>query len=241
MIGIIGFGRFGAFMAGHLARDFKVGVCSRSAAPGRIEKVGARAVSLAEACARKIVILSVPISAMPHMLARIAPLLKKETLVVDVCSVKTYPVAWMRRTLPETVSILATHPMFGPDSAADALAGKKIVLCRERISARRYARISAYLASRGLTVIDTSPEAHDRQIADSLCLTHFIGRALARFGAEDLRIDTDGYQRLRHVLEVVEHDSWQLFVDMHRYNPYAGERRRAFMAAMQALNEELDP
>jgi prephenate dehydrogenase len=38
----------------------------------------------------------------------------------------------------------------------------------------------------------------------------------------------------------VEHDTWQLFCDMHRYNPYAKEKRAAFMQAMQKINEQIE-
>ena len=37
----------------------------------------------------------------------------------------------MQELLPQDVSILATHPIFGPDSAADSLKGRKIALCKE--------------------------------------------------------------------------------------------------------------
>ena len=53
-------------------------------------------------------------------------------------------------------------------------------------------------------------------------------------------IDTEGYKRLLHILGVVTHDTWQLFTDMHRYNPYARENRCAFMAAMAQLEEKLE-
>ena len=71
----------------------------------------------------------------------IAPLLSPDALVIDVCSVKEYPVRLMKELLPERVSILATHPMFGPDSAAHALQGRKIVLCAERIADFAYQKI----------------------------------------------------------------------------------------------------
>ena len=64
---------------------------------------------------------------------------------------------------------------------------------------------------------------HDEQIATSLALTHLIGRTLSESGATQLDIDTEGYKRLLHILEVVERDTWQLFTDMHHYNPYAGK------------------
>ncbi len=239
MIGIIGFGRFGKLMAGYLSRDFNVKVYNRSDKRAEIEAAGAVSVSLAEACRQKVVILSVPISTMQVMLTKIAPMLRKDAVVADVCSVKVYPVQWMRDLLPESVSLVATHPMFGPDSAADSLHNGKIVVCKVRMSDARFSRIKRYLTGKGLIVIDSTPEAHDRQIAVSLSLTHFIGRALDEFSAEELIIDTEGYKRLLHILGVVTHDTWQLFADMHHYNPYAKEKRQAFMAAMARLEEKL--
>ena len=85
-----------------------------------------------------------------------------------------------------------------------------------------------------------TPEEHDRQIVFSLALTHFIGRSLAAFGARKLSIDTEGYKRLLHILGVVTHDTRQLFIDMHRYNPYAKEMRTAFMNAMSEVGSELN-
>ena len=146
----------------------------------------------------------------------------------------------MQELLPNTVSILATHPMFGPDSAADTLEGMKIALCQVRIEEAVYDKIKTYLETKGLIVIDTTAEIHDRQIAVSLALTHFIGRSLSQFGARDLEIDTEGYKRLLHILDVVEHDTWQLFGDMHRFNPYAKETRAAFMDAIAQINSDLE-
>lgn len=97
-----------------------------------------------------------------------------------------------------------------------------------------------YLIGKGLNVIEATPEEHDRQIAVSLALTHFIGRGLDEFGAKELTIDTEGYKRLLHILGVVTHDTWQLFRDMYRYNPYAREERLAFMAALKRLEEKLE-
>jgi prephenate dehydrogenase len=240
VIGIIGYGRFGRLMTRYLTADFTVSVYDPAADPERIADAGAWAVSLETACRQAIVILAVPISVLPSLLEQIAPLLQPDTVVMDVCSVKIQPVVWMRRLLPPSVSLLATHPMFGPDSAAESLKGRKIVLCPERISRPRLGRIRKWLEGQGLVVIETSADQHDRQIAVSLALTHFIGRALAAFGAEPLEIDTEGYKRLLHILGVVEHDTWQLFRDMHRYNPYAIDQRRKLLAAMMDIDAQLD-
>jgi len=226
-------------MAHYLSRDFDVLVYNRSDNADAILAKGARPASLEDVCHQKVVILSVPISVFRDTLKAVAPMLAPDALVVDVCSVKEYPVRLMKELLPEGVSLLATHPMFGPDSAADSLKGRKIVLCGERISDPVYQKIKSYLKTKKLVVIETTPENHDRQIAVSLALTHFIGRSLAEFGAMPLDVDTEGYQRLLHVLGVVENDTWQLFEDMNAYNPYAAESRSEFMAAVQRIHERL--
>lgn len=239
MIGIIGYGRFGRLMARYFSTEVRVEVYRRGHKAGDPGRRGIAFKSLEEVCRQRIVIPAVPISKIEQVLTEMGPLLSRNTLVVDVCSVKVYPCALMMRLLPEDVSILGTHPMFGPDSAAESLAGKKIVLCPQRIELRPLHRVRAFLAARGLTVIETTPEQHDRQIAISLALTHFIGRSLSRFGARPMNIDTEGYQRLLYTLETVENDTWQLFEDMHRYNPYAHEVRESFLSAAREIHEGL--
>ncbi len=240
MIGIIGLGRFGKLVSRYLSQDLEVFVYSRSAKSSEIARTGARAASLETVCKQDIVIPCVPISTFRENLKSIAPLLKPKALVIDVCSVKEYPVKWMTEYLPDPVSILATHPMFGPDSAADSLQDRKICLCRVRVPEKQYNRIKTYLTSKGLIVIEATAREHDEQIATSLSLTHFIGRTLSECRAVPLDIDTEGYKRLLHILEVVERDTWQLFVDMHRYNPYARKKRIEFMDIMQDINARLE-
>jgi prephenate dehydrogenase len=153
--------------------------------------------------------------------------------------VKQEPIQWMLEIIPPAVEILGTHPMFGPDSAAQSLDGHKIVLCPVRIEEKRFARIKNLLGAQGLVVLETNPEEHDRQIAVSLALTHFIGRALAEFGAAEQPIDTEGYKRLLAILDVVTHDSWQLFKDMHRFNCFSAGIRDRFMQALKNAEAKL--
>ena len=241
MIGIIGFGRFGKLAARYLAKEFDVCVHTRADKASEIINTGARAVSLEEVCKQDIVIPCVPISVFKDFLKAIAPLIKKEALVVDVCSVKEYPIRWMKEILPDTVSILATHPMFGPDSAADSLEGCKICLCKVKIAENKYRQIRKYISSKGIIVIEATGREHDEQIATSLALTHLIGRTLSESGATQLDIDTEGYKRLLHILEVVERDTWQLFTDMHHYNAYARKKRIEFMEVMRDISSRLEP
>ncbi|MGB8427461.1 MAG: prephenate dehydrogenase/arogenate dehydrogenase family protein [Desulfobacterales bacterium] len=240
MIGIIGYGRFGRLAARHLAGNYPVFVCGRRDLSPENMPPNVHAGSFHDVCRQRIVIPCMPISSFKEVLAAAGPLLRPDALVADVCSVKEKPVKWMKAILPETVSILGTHPMFGPDSASSGLSGMKIAVCRVRIADDHYGKVVSFLKRSGLEVIETTPAEHDRQIAVSLALTHFIGRSLAAFGARELAIDTEGYKRLLHILDVVEHDTLQLFTDMHRYNPHAKEMRTAFMRAMAKVESVLN-
>lgn len=239
-IGIIGFGRFGKLMAKYLADDFKVYVSSRSNKEKEIKSLNATPAALEEACSKDIIIPSVPISEFELTLKKIKNLLKKDSIVIDVCSVKEYPAEAMKRILPKNVQLLATHPMFGPDSAAGSLQGRKLVLCKIRMNGSNYNKIKKYAQSKGLVVIETTPESHDKEIAKSLVLTHFIGRALLEFGATEKDIDTQGYKRITEILKTVKNDTWQLFEDMNRYNKYSKKMRHDFIAALNRVNGRLE-
>ena len=74
---------------------------------------------------REIVVVAVPVAVMPTVFKAIAPHLQPGALVVDVGSVKMLPAQWMTELLPDYVEIVATHPLFGPQSVArDGLPGE---------------------------------------------------------------------------------------------------------------------
>ena len=241
-IGIIGFGRFGKFAAGLLARDCEVHVNSRKRMDKdakEVQALGAKPATLKEACSQEIVVLCVPVSEFEDVLGNIKGMLREDSVVIDVCAVKVYTTELMRKILPKNVHILATHPIFGPDSAKESLKGKNIALCKVRINDEQYGKIKKYLAGKGLNIIETTPEEHDRQIAMSLFLTHLIGRSLLEMKAEKVEMGNSGYQILMSILETVEHDKWQLFEDMFRYNAHAQAIRKKFTDAVHGVNRRL--
>ena len=151
-------------------------------------KNNANPATLSQACTQTTVVLAVRTPEIKNTLNNIKNLLKNDSVVIDVCSVKEYPVKLMKNILPKNVQILATHPMFGPDTAHGSLEGRKIVLCRVRIDNKSYLQIKRFLESKQLSVIEATPKQHDREIAKSLVLTHFIGRALFDMKASSLKL-----------------------------------------------------
>lgn len=238
-VGLIGFGRLGRLLARHFARDAKIHVYDVKLDARRARALGAVPSTLARACAQDVVVLCVPMAAFEGVVRRIGPLVRPDALVVDTCSVKGSPVRAMKRWLPRSASLLGTHPNFGPDSAADSLEGRTIVLCRVRMADALYRRAKSALRRKGLRVVELTPREHDRRMASSLVLTHFVGRGLIAYGARTTGVDTEGYKRLLRILETVQNDSWQLFSDMNRFNEFAAPMRRRFLAAMKETDRRV--
>jgi len=236
-IGIYGLGRFGSFYASQLAGRLAVKAYTRN--PERPVPAGVARIGEDELLALPVVILCVAISALPEVLRRIAPRLRPGTLVMDTCSVKTLPSAWMREELPPGVEILATHPMFGPDSAGEGLSGLPLILCPVRVSGEKLEQWRGFFSSLGLKVLIMDPDRHDREAAFTQGLTHYLGRVLYELDLKPSSMASVGYQRLLQIIEQTCNDSWQLFLDLQQYNPYTKQMRRALDLSLRAIDERL--
>ncbi len=101
-----------------LRDDFDVIISARDHKKGRkianelgIEYIESNT-QLAEMC--DVVIVSVPIHFTPDVIREVAPFMRKESLMVDVTSVKEIPSQTMKESLPDDIEYLPTHPIFGP-------------------------------------------------------------------------------------------------------------------------------
>lgn len=204
----------------------------------RLEGLSGKA-SLSEALECQVILLSVPISQMKRVCQQIAPSLSPGQLVVDTCSVKARPVSWMTEYLPSEVDILGTHPLFGPDSGKEGIAGLKIALCPVRIRRQYYNQICDYLRSLELVILETTPEEHDQQIGQSQAIFHLIAQVLKRLEWGVKPISTLGPETFYRLVRTVQRDTDQLFLDLERENPFAAEYRRQFIEKMMEVDREL--
>jgi prephenate dehydrogenase len=237
-IGIYGLGRFGRFYAELLSGYAVVKAYSRN--PEAPLPDGVRRIDEEEICAQPVIILCVAISALPEVLQGLAAKLKPGTLVMDTCSVKSMPVQWMEEFLPPEVKILATHPMFGPDSAQGGIAGLPMILHPVRIGSAEVAQWRLFFERVGLSVQIMEPELHDRQAAFTQGLTHYLGRVLAELDLEPSRMASLGYRKLLEIIEQTCNDSWQLFYDLQQYNPYTREMRDRLADSLSRIKKRLD-
>jgi prephenate dehydrogenase len=235
-IGIIGFGAFGRLMARHLQPHFRLRAYD-PALPAGFQGAAERT-GLAEAASCPVVILATPVSAMEASVRAIGPYLPRGALVLDVGSVKVLPAEIMRRGLPDHADIVATHPLFGPQSAREGIRGLKIALCPVR--GRRGPRVAAFLRKvLGLDVILTTPEAHDREVAMVQGLTHLVAKVLVQMEPLPTRMTTSSFELIRQAVGMVRDDAPEVFRAIERSNPYAPEVRRRFFDLASALDAEL--
>ncbi len=240
-IGVIGLGNFGLLLSAILSKTHKVKVYNYSKdlkIKSKAARIGVELVNWPEIHNCDVVVVSTPISVVRPIIKRVAPGLKKGALLLDVCSVKEYPCRWLKKYAPRNIEIMGTHPMFGPtttkfnpDKEYWEIEGKQIVLCPLRINKERKKRIEKFLKDLGLEVIITTPQDHDKQNAQTLSFVHFLGRSLGETGIGEQKIYTPGYSDVLKILPHTNRDNWQLFYDMHNFNPYARQIRRKFVRA----------
>ncbi len=243
-VGIVGFGAFGRLIAEHLHPDFELVVSDPAGITdarfaGNVQAGNVRAGSIAEAAACDVVVLAVPIGALEAVIGDIRPHLRPGTIVMDVVSVKVLPVDIMKAMLPDFVEVIGTHPLFGPQSAVDGVAGRKIAICPVRGCSGR--RVAAFLRSTlGLKVYMTNPEEHDRQAAVVQGITHLIARVLVNMEPLPSQLTTASFERLMEAIEMVRHDSEDVFEAIERDNPYSAEMRRRFFDISNQVCAELE-
>ena len=234
-IGIIGFGRFGKVLANILQKGFSV----KTYDPNPIDAFsGIEFTDLKSILKEKVVFIAVPIRHFESVILEISPKLNDGTTIIDVCSVKKHPVDIMETNLPDNVGIIATHPMFGPDSfrSNNRL---KMMMNNTRDNYGKFDFWKNYFSSQDIEIIEMSPEEHDLLAAKTQGVTHFLGRALKEFGINQTKIDTQGFGELLDLVNQTCNDSWELFSDLQLYNPYTEKVINKLKESTQIISNQL--
>lgn len=240
-IGVYGLGRFGSFWAGAIAKntpESEVVAYSRNEHP---LPEGVKRVSEDEVLSADMIFFCVAISSFEAVLERVSGRIKKGAIVMDTCSVKTYPAKWMQKYLKDDdVYLVATHPMFGPDSAKNGVKDLPLVLCPIEGENEAFIKVKELFSSWHLRVIVMSPTEHDLQAAYSQGVTHFVGRTLKKLGIESTLIGTKGFNSLLQIMEQTCNDPMQLFYDLQRYNPYTRKMRKELSNAFSYVDGQVE-
>ena len=214
-VGIIGFGRFGKILSNILQRGFDIKIYDKNP---NLKLTNVKFVSLDEIVQEKNIFIAVPIRNFKDIIKNIAPKLNNTT-IIDVCSVKMEPVKIMKSFLPQNAGIIATHPLFGPDSF-NINNNLKMMMNNTRDSYNQFKFWKNYFISQDINIIEMDPSEHDILASKTQGITHFLGRVLKEFGISKTKIDTQGFSELLDLVNQTCNDSWELFSDLQLYNPY---------------------
>lgn len=189
-----------------------------------------------------LIIPCVPISAFESCVKQITANIAAPGICLDVNSVKVYPVRVMEKNLPVYIKIIASHPLFGPDSYKinRGLKNLKFVLYNINAPKKDYRSLKLFFKSLGLKIIEISPEKHDWHMTNSLGFSYLIGKINSIFGIKKTPLDTYDFNLLIGHARIVNSDSDQLFLDMQKYNPYAKKSRDRFLKICNQLIAKLN-
>jgi chorismate mutase/prephenate dehydrogenase len=178
-----------------------------------------------------VVVISVPIDVTVDMIRRIGPFVRPDALLMDVTSVKTAPMEAMLAS--SRASVAGTHPLFGP--SVHSLQGQRVALTRGR--GDEWARwLHTMLEARGLVVVETDAESHDRVMSIVQVLTHFatevMGSTMTSLGvplAETLRFTSPVY--LMELFMTARHfaQSPDLYASIQMSNPETARITEQFL------------
>ncbi|PIE71262.1 MAG: hypothetical protein CSA22_03065 [Deltaproteobacteria bacterium] len=122
-----------------------------------------------------VVVISTPIDVACDTAREVGPLLRKDQLLTDVCSLKeTILDAMLAHT---AASVIGTHPMFGPYS--DTIDGQNMILCPER-PGDWLPWLETLFTNAGARVTQMKPADHDKHMALAQGLTHMVSISLGK-------------------------------------------------------------
>lgn len=248
-IGIIGFGNFGQFLAKTFVRQgHAVMAYSRSDYSEAAQSLGVSYFSdVDDLCEEhpEVIIICTSILSTEKVLASL-PLerLKRNTLFVDVLSVKEFPKNLFLENLPQEFDILCTHPMFGPESGKNGWNSLAFVYDKVRIGDEesRVSRCEKFLeifAREGCQMVDMPCEEHDKYAAGSQFITHTMGRILERLVLRSTPINTKGYETLLDLVANTAGDSFDLYYGLFVFNVNATNELQKLENAYRSLMKQL--
>jgi prephenate dehydrogenase len=237
-VGIVGYGSFGSLVRELLSKfapSVEVRVYSRKHKPD-----GKTFFPLEQVAQCDAVVPAVPIAAFEATVKMLLPLMREDTVIVDIATVKVHTVKTLKR-LAKGRRWIATHPMWGPESyekKGRSVAGLRIVVCEHTLPKAAYAEAKQALSKLGFDMVEMTAKRHDKHLAETLFLTHFVGQIVHRAGFDRTAIDTVSFGFLMDAVESVKHDT-KLFRDVFEYNPYCKEVTKRFELSEKQVRDIL--
>lgn len=179
-VAVIGAGGMGSWFARFFkSRGDSVIVSDRDRRKARrlASRIGAICASNNVDAARgsDVVVLAAPVHTVSSIVKEILPALRRNVLLFDVCAVKSAVIPALRLAERHGVRVASIHPMFGP--LARGLRKRLIIIVRTRKDTRDVKAVKRLFD--GARIFTAHPNVHDKQMALTLALPHFLNMAFA--------------------------------------------------------------
>ena len=206
-VAIIGTGLVGASLGMALQRQDGVrGVTGWDRDPQQLDTAAQRgaltstAAGSAEAAAgADVVVLAVPVSALPAVAAEVGAAMSPGAILTDVASVKGSTVAAMQAAVPDGVAVIGGHPMAGSHetgaahASADLFVGATYLLTpTEETDPDAYRTLHRLVAGLGARVLAVDPRRHDLLVAVVSHLPQLAASTLMDLAAQRARAEHAG-------------------------------------------------
>lgn len=150
---------------------------------------------VAAASQADLLIFATPVNLIVAGVREVAPACRPGTLITDVGSTKAHLCQTLSTGLPSSASFIGSHPLAGSEkqgwehSRADLFEGRVCVVTPTETSRRdEVARLAVFWQAIGMTVVEMSPDAHDRALAQTSHVPHVVASALARTLLDENRL-----------------------------------------------------
>ncbi len=149
---------------------------------------------VAAATQADLLIFATPVNLIVAGVREVASACRPGTLITDVGSTKAHLCRELSTGLPSSTTFIGSHPLAGSEkqgwehSRADLFDGRVCVVTPTETSRRdEITRLTAFWQAIGMSVVEMSPEAHDRALAQTSHVPHVVASALARTLADENR------------------------------------------------------
>jgi prephenate dehydrogenase len=205
------------------------------------EELGVKACGL-EDLAREsdLVIVATPIAETPAVVSSVAGLMRKGSILTDICSVKEKVVSTMKGTKTEA-ELVSLHPLFGP--GASDLRGKDVIVIPVRVRSA-YRSLKKRLIEMGARITEMGAEEHDKLMAVVQCLPHltvmsflFTLGSMREFLTEDVR--TPMFEHLLLAGKALLARDPDLYGEIQVHNKYASIVRERMLEVCRSMDVAL--
>ena len=237
-VGIIGYGNFGTFvheLGQRFFPDLEFRIHSR-----RQEPDNEKFFDLKTAAQSDVVILCDSIREYEDRMKAVLENALPDTVFIDVATVKKHTSDICHKYC-DGRRFISTHPMFGPTSYKKHkgdVNGFRIVVTDYTLKNDDYQMLKKKFSEFGFNIIEMTADEHDKNLAETLFITHYIGQSILKAEFTRTEIDTLSFQFLMDAVESVKDDK-ELFEDVYKFNPYCKGVAERYHKAQEEVYKEL--